>query len=375
MFLSQIILLISLRFCFGQDCSTLEDIRSCSLAIGGGTDKRGCLWVPLDNKTAGLCVTRSTIKSCSDFGTKLGSPSNGRFSCENGYGRGILSVTEIIKKTSFSWNGKPYHAYSNRTDSESLVQITVRQIKIQPHTKSAIHTHSAPSLLYVKSGELTVTEVSSDGVVVNETHVKAGQVLPELVDTPHYMSTQGSTVVLISYYTGVVGQEPAEPVESRGITIGPTMKNITISTMLKRAKTWDDADLGRYPEGAPELSLVKITIKPGALLGSHIHIMPNIEYVLQGTLAIVKSETRRKKIIGPGDVLAEVVFTPHYGFNVKSNDVVLLVLYVGVQGLPYSLPYGGPAAIPSGSGECMWVAATEECKEKPLAPSSQKKEL
>lgn len=379
--------LFLLKLSFAHDCSSFKDIRSCSLAISGEGNKNGCLWIPIDDKKAGVCITQSEIGACSDLNTKLGLPSNGRFACENGYARGTPAVSEVIVRSISSWNGKPYGVYWNETDSK--IQITVRQIRIQPKTQTAVHTHSTPSLLFVKSGELTVAEVSADGIIINETHLVANQALPELVNTPHLMRTGNSAAVIFSYHAGVMGVDPVEPAEStmaiegkllksenaskrNAVTKSVSAKNksVSVTNILKTTKAWDGSEYGEYPTGVPELSLVKITVKAGASLHWHIHTMPNVAYVVKGKLAVVKTETKQKKIIGPGDFLPELAFIPHYGYNVgrDNEDVVLLVVYTGVQGLPFSHPYGG--AVAAQLGMCMWVAATEQCKGKPAkAPS------
>jgi quercetin dioxygenase-like cupin family protein len=117
----------------------------------------------------------------------------------------------------------------------------------------------------------------------------------------------------------------------------PTVETapIQVETLLKTTRSWDGMPYERYPEGKPELSVLKITIPPRTTLAWHTHMMPNAAYVVSGEIRIEKRDGSLVKEIIEGDVLAEMVNTIHRGIT-GDKQVVLIVFYAGAQGLPLS---------------------------------------
>ena len=99
--------------------------------------------------------------------------------------------------------------------------------------------------------------------------------------------------------------------------------------------SWDGTPYAAYPAGAPEITVVKITIAPHATLPWHTHPMPNAAYVVSGELTVEKKDTGEKKVLTPGQVLPELVGQVHRG-TAGNEPVVLIVFYAGAKGLPLS---------------------------------------
>ena len=99
--------------------------------------------------------------------------------------------------------------------------------------------------------------------------------------------------------------------------------------------SWDGTPYIAYPAGAPELSVLKITIAPHATLPWHSHPIPNAAYVVSGELTVEKQSTGEKKVLTAGQVLPELVGQIHRG-TAGDAPVVLIVFYAGTKGTPLS---------------------------------------
>jgi quercetin dioxygenase-like cupin family protein len=109
--------------------------------------------------------------------------------------------SEILLRSSSSWDGKPYTAYPAGRPELSVLKIT-----IPPHTALKWHTHPMPNAAYVLSGELTL-ERKEDG---KKQRVTAGQVVAEMVDALHRGVTGERSVTLIVFYAGTKGMPLSE---------------------------------------------------------------------------------------------------------------------------------------------------------------------
>ena len=99
--------------------------------------------------------------------------------------------------------------------------------------------------------------------------------------------------------------------------------------------SWDGTPYKAYPSGAPELTVLKITIGAHATLPWHSHPIPNAAYVVSGELTVEKKETGEKKVLTAGQVLPELVGQVHRG-TAGDQPVVLIVFYAGSRGVPLS---------------------------------------
>lgn len=112
--------------------------------------------------------------------------------------------------------------------------------------------------------------------------------------------------------------------------------NIQVETLLKSASSWDGASYTEYPKGKPEMTVVRLTIPPRTALPWHTHPMPNAAYVVSGQIVVEKQADGQKRTLGAGQVLAEMVDTPHRGVT-GDEPVVLMVFYAGSPGMPLSV--------------------------------------
>jgi quercetin dioxygenase-like cupin family protein len=90
------------------------------------------------------------------------------------------------------------------------------------------------------------------------------------------------------------------------------------------------------PDQAGEITVLRITLAPGARTGRHRHPFPPTAYVLGGRLDVVVDggETRH---YAAGDAFLETRAT-HEGFNPGSTPTVLLAIFPAPKGVPLTVP-------------------------------------
>ena len=114
-----------------------------------------------------------------------------------------------------------------------------------------------------------------------------------------------------------------------------SQSGIQAEILLKADSSWDGMPYSSYPQGRPELTVVRLTIPPRTALPWHSHPMPNAAYVVTGQIVVEKQSDGLKRTLGAGQVLAEMVETPHRGVT-GDEPVVLIVFYAGTPGMPLS---------------------------------------
>lgn len=122
-----------------------------------------------------------------------------------------------------------------------------------------------------------------------------------------------------------------------GCAVAPT--SVAVETLLKAGASWDGTSYERYPDAAPELTILRITIPPRTALPWHRHPVPNAAYVVSGELLVEKRDSGQTIRLVAGDVLPEMVNGVHRGVT-GDVPVVLIVFYAGARGLPVSEALG-----------------------------------
>jgi quercetin dioxygenase-like cupin family protein len=109
--------------------------------------------------------------------------------------------------------------------------------------------------------------------------------------------------------------------------------NIKSETLLRSSSAWDGVPYGDYSKGAPELSVLKITIPRHSTMKWHTHPMPNAAYIVSGEITVEEPGGKEKQHFVAGQVVPETVATVHRGVT-GDQPVVLIVFYAGVKGMP-----------------------------------------
>jgi quercetin dioxygenase-like cupin family protein len=110
---------------------------------------------------------------------------------------------------------------------------------------------------------------------------------------------------------------------------------VSSKVLLKSTNSWDGAPYSRYPDGQPELTILKINIPAGTALKWHRHAVPNAAYVVSGQITVQAKDSPHTVLLKAGDTLAEMVDTVHRGVT-GSEPVELIVFYAGTPGTPLS---------------------------------------
>lgn len=104
-------------------------------------------------------------------------------------------------------------------------------------------------------------------------------------------------------------------------------QSIKVTQLLKTTQTWNGVPI-KYPEGQAEITSLMIEIAPGGETNWHEHPVPSFGVLLEGTLEVSLADGK-KKLMKPGEALAEVIATAHNGRNVGTTPLKLIVFYAG----------------------------------------------
>lgn len=111
---------------------------------------------------------------------------------------------------------------------------------------------------------------------------------------------------------------------------------IHTDVLAKSTASWDGSKLPSYPEGPPEITILRIKVPPGAQLPLHRHPAINAGVLLRGELTVV-TEDNRILSLKAGEAIVEVVNKWHYGRNEGGETAEILVFYAGVLDSPITV--------------------------------------
>jgi quercetin dioxygenase-like cupin family protein len=112
--------------------------------------------------------------------------------------------------------------------------------------------------------------------------------------------------------------------------------SISVEELVRTSKSWDGKSLMPYPQGQPEITILKITIPAGARLETHSHPVINAGVLMSGQLT-VKTTDGNVLHLKAGDPIVEVVNTLHYGINEGTVPAEVVVFYAGIVGQPVTV--------------------------------------
>ena len=125
--------------------------------------------------------------------------------------------------------------------------------------------------------------------------------------------------------------------KSSSIANSPVSPPVCVKNQLARTtQSWDENLLPSYPQGQPEVTILRLTIPPGTRLDNHHHPVINAGVLLSGELTVI-AENGKVLYLKPGDPIVELVNTTHYGINQGKVPVDLIVFYAGVKDQPITV--------------------------------------
>ena len=118
-------------------------------------------------------------------------------------------------------------------------------------------------------------------------------------------------------------------------------RSIEAAILAKSTTDWRGAKLPPYSSGQPEITIARVTIPPGTALPLHTHPQITAGIIVQGSLQLY-TDSGDTQIARAGDAVIEMVHQAHSGANNGDEDVVILVVYAGVEGTPITEPVSTP---------------------------------
>ena len=115
-------------------------------------------------------------------------------------------------------------------------------------------------------------------------------------------------------------------------------KDIKTMELIRTSQSWDGAMLPDFPQGQPELRVVRLDFPIGAKTGWHHHTVVNYGIVQQGDLTIV-CQDGTEKTFHEGEALVEVIGTIHRGENRSSKPVILNMFYFSSPGAEITIQH------------------------------------
>lgn len=115
-------------------------------------------------------------------------------------------------------------------------------------------------------------------------------------------------------------------------------KDIKTTELIRTSQSWDGAMLPDFPQGQPELRVIRLDFPIGAKTGWHHHTVVNYGIVQQGDLTIV-CQDGTEKTFHEGEALVEVIGTIHRGENRGSKPVILNMFYFSSPGAEITIQH------------------------------------
>jgi quercetin dioxygenase-like cupin family protein len=114
------------------------------------------------------------------------------------------------------------------------------------------------------------------------------------------------------------------------------LNNVVVEQLAKSSSSWDGKSLPVYPQGQPEVTILRIKIPAGAKLEIHNHPVINAGVLLAGELTVV-TEDNKTLHLKAGDSIVEVVNKAHYGKNEGNQTAEIIVFYAGEVNKPITV--------------------------------------
>jgi len=121
-----------------------------------------------------------------------------------------------------------------------------------------------------------------------------------------------------------------------GAAVARDAPSTEVEVLAHATRSWDGSLLPAYPEGQPEVRILRIRIPAGTRLPMHRHPVINAGVLVAGELTFVTEDGGRLELQA-GDAIVEVVDRLHYGVNEGDATAEIIVFYAGVEGAPITV--------------------------------------
>ena len=134
----------------------------------------------------------------------------------------------------------------------------------------------------------------------------------------------------------ISGTALASEIKTEAKTDPTARSKVTAKILTKSTHSWDGTLLATYPQGQPQVTILRISIPAGTTLPLHTHPVINAGVLISGELTVV-TKTGKSLQLKAGDPIVEVVNTWHYGKNQGSEPADIIVFYAGTKDAPITL--------------------------------------
>jgi len=121
-----------------------------------------------------------------------------------------------------------------------------------------------------------------------------------------------------------------------GTGIRQSRRPAVVRQIVRSVKSWDGEILPAYPQGQPEVTILRIKVPPGVRLDMHKHPVINAGILTKGQLTVVRDDGKTL-LLKAGDPIVEIVNRAHYGINFGKKPAEIIVWYAGVENEPVSI--------------------------------------
>jgi quercetin dioxygenase-like cupin family protein len=185
----------------------------------------------------------------------------------------------------------------------------------------------------------TLPEFGSTTTVNEESRVQR-RVIPKLNPTRFSgiilafalsLASVAGPVVAVELLTTAPAAAPAQQVDTT--PVGPV--GFTATTLLQTSTTVKGQPI-RFPQGDDQFTAVLGEIAPGGQAGRHMHPVPLLVYILEGSLSI-EMEGHGTHDVSAGEAFTEVINTWHNGRNLGTTPAKFLIVFAGQDGTPITI--------------------------------------
>lgn len=107
--------------------------------------------------------------------------------------------------------------------------------------------------------------------------------------------------------------------------------------LLCTSQSWDGVELPDYPDGKPQLRVLKVVLPPHSSLPKHHHDVMSYGIVNSGQLTLIRDSDGMEKTVHKGEAVVETVGTVHHGENRGDEPTEVVVFYISKDGEPLSV--------------------------------------
>jgi quercetin dioxygenase-like cupin family protein len=117
---------------------------------------------------------------------------------------------------------------------------------------------------------------------------------------------------------------------------GTSGTSTVVKELAKTSQSWNGASVPAYPQGQPQITILRISIPAGAQLDIHSHPVINAGVLISGELMVLTKDWKTLHLKA-GDPIVEVVNTLHYGINQGNVPAEIIVFYAGTIDMPITV--------------------------------------